>query len=390
MEEGSLPNDHAPRPGGLRKDGTADTVVERGSPERMLCRVPGPHRTYSFVNERLPYHESTQEGDVKTTVELLKLLTLGGADVNLQRNNGEIALHTAAHKGPLQPVWVLLLSNATHNIVDRRMFTPGEVAKRAGNRHCVVLLAQWPTLKLKYLECEFVQEWLKFLRDPDAQLDINLTAEEVILHLRLEELERCAAVSARGGHLLIDEVITGPILSSEQRAWPRVHVPPTDSVSVTSNAFESERRCGDSTSQSYPAAASAIAVASKTSKDETASRMGFDHRRNRTSGVTKKPTKSQLGKEIDVYLAEVRDANTVGASNGVLGESTGSSRLPAKMQLVARINRSLGRRDKSKNPSTTEGKGSSADLLGRRMTTYQRRRAAALEIAQDGGKSLGD
>lgn len=123
---------------------------------------------------------STKGKDVKTTVELLRLLTQSGADVDLQKNNGQVALHTAARRGPLQAVWVLLFSKATHDVVDHRFFTPEGAAARAGKKEIVALLANWPIARLKYLDSEFIQEWMHFLCDPEANLEKHLTASEVL------------------------------------------------------------------------------------------------------------------------------------------------------------------------------------------------------------------
>lgn len=181
-----------------------------------------------------------QGRDVKTTVELLHLLTRGGADVDLKKNNGEVALHTAARQGPLEALWVLLFGKARHDIVDHRSFTPEYAATRAGNGEFVALLANWPIARVKYMDSEFVQEWMHFLCDPDTNLGNNLTASEVMAHIRMEEHEGSTAVRARGGHTLIDEMVTGPVVSSEERANAKMAEFSAETVSLTSTT-ESDR-----------------------------------------------------------------------------------------------------------------------------------------------------
>lgn len=177
---------------------------------------------------------STQKKDVSTTVELLRMLTRGGADVDLAKNNGEVALHTAARRGPLQAVWVLLFSKAVHDVVDHRMFTPESIAARTGNKDIVALLANWPTVRLKYFDSEFVHEWMHFLGDPDANLEQKSTAAEIVGLVRMEAQEENTAVRARGGHTLIDEIVTGPVMSAKDRAQSHFTDSSSDVVSLTS------------------------------------------------------------------------------------------------------------------------------------------------------------
>lgn len=102
----------------------------------------------------------------------------------------------------------------------------------------------------------------------------------------------------------------------------------------------------------------------------------------------KRKTKSKLGKEIDVYLAQARDENTreVFGSGGVTGEATAYSRLVAKAQLEGRKSRWPGPRNNGKSLASVGGAGPAADPFGRPMTTKQRRRIAAIEVAEDGGQ----
>lgn len=310
--------------------------------------------------------------DVKTTVEILKLLTHHGADVDLRRNNGEVALHTAARRGPVQAVWVLLLCKATHDVVDQHMFTPEGAAVRAGNKDFVAILANWPIVRVKYFDSEFVQEWMKFICDPDANLDRNLTAGEILTYMRMEDHEESTAVRARGGHLLIDEIITGPVLSAEDRAKVQIFPLSTDSVSVTSAV-------GSSTDASDGAAYG------EHEQNENVERGGVGEQGNENNtDVRKKKTKSKLGKEIGVFLAQARDENAGVIVDTVGGETSAYSRLVTRAQLEGRKARWPGPRNNGKGP-TAEGKGKPADPFGRSMTTSQRRRIAALEIAEDGG-----
>lgn len=185
---------------------------------------------------------------VKITVELLQLLARAGADVDLQKNNGEVALHTAARRGPLQAVWVLLFSKATHDIRDHRMFTPESAAARAGKKEAVALLANWSIARVKYLDSEFVHEWMHFLRDPDANLGQRLTATEMVGLIRMEAHEENTAVRARGGHTLIDETITGPIVPSKQGAEDPSANSSLDSVDAMSTLESGTRASNRSTS----------------------------------------------------------------------------------------------------------------------------------------------
>ena len=289
-----------------------------------------------------------------------------------------MALHTAARRGPLQAIWVLLLCKAAHDVIDRRYFTPESAARRAGNHDFVTLFSSWPIVRLKYLHSEFVQEWMKFLCDPEANLDVELTADEVLAQVRMEGHEEKTAVRARGGHLLIDEVITGPVMSTEEKTRAKMLAFSADTVSL-SNTLE-----GSTTTSS-----SRGGVPCRGQREE---KKGSIHR-NGDGGsdeneepVPKRKTKSKLGKEIDVYLAQARDENTreVVGSGGVTGEATAYSRLVAKAQLEGRKARWPGPRDNGKSLAAA---GGGADPFGRPMRTSQRRRMAAIEVAEDGGQN---
>lgn len=315
-----------------------------------------------------------QEEDVKTTVQLLRLLTRNGADVDLERNNGEVALHTAARRGPVQAIWVLLLSKATHDVVDHRTFTPEGAAERAGNKDFVALLANWPISRLKYLDSEFVQEWMKFLCDSDANLDTDLTAEEVLTQVRLEGHEESTAVRARGGHLLVDEVITGPVFSAEEKAQAKMLAFSADAVSLTTTL--------ESSAESVNGISWGEQGRDKNNNGNEAEG-SYDEREK---GRKTKKIKSKLGQEIDVFLAQARDENAGALAGGGEGGLTAFSRFVAKAQLEGRKSRWPGPRNNGKDPAAG-GEASSADPFGRPMTTSQRRRIAALEIAEDGGES---
>lgn len=327
---------------------------------------------------------------MKTTVELLRLLTRGGADVDLRRNNGEVALHTAARRGPLQAIWVLLLSKATHDVVDRRTFTPEGAAARAGNADFMALLANWPAARRKYFDSEFVQEWMRFLCDPDANLENDLTASEVMAQVRMEAHEESTAVRARGGHLLVDEVITGPVLSSQEKARAQMVLFSPDAVSLTSTL--------DSSGTSPSCASIPWVEEISNSQADTREGGGGGGRGGRDdrgcidvddSGgkdrQSKKKTKSKLGRELDVFLAQARDETSSTLAGGTGRESTAYCRLVAKAQLDGRKARWPGGRDNGKSSPATGGGPPGADPFGRPMTTSQRRRVAALEIAEDGG-----
>lgn len=288
-------------------------------------------------------------------------------------------------------IWILLLSQATHDIIDHRHFTPESAAIRAGNEDATTLLATWPTAKQKYRNSEFVQEWMKFLCDPDANLDTDLTAKEVLAQVRMEEHEESTAVRARGGHLLIDEVITGPVLCAEERARAKiVRVSAPDLVSV---ATAPENSSSSSNAQSLENGSGGPSPCRTRGNHENGGVDGPTRRggRREAEGVETRQatTKSKLGKEIDVYLAQARDETAGVLSGGAGGEFSAYSRLVTKEKLEGRRKRWPGIRDNGKDPPTGGGgPGCSADPFGRPMTTSQRRLVAALEVVEDGGWSM--
>lgn len=52
--------------------------------------------------------------------------------------------------------------------------------------------------------------------------------------VRMEEHEESTAVRARGGHTVIDEIVTGPVMSAEDRAQARMVEFTPDTISLTS------------------------------------------------------------------------------------------------------------------------------------------------------------
>eukprot|EP00903_Cladosiphon_okamuranus_P008869 g8491.t1 len=347
---------------------------------------------YLMVTKQMKEDFARMGRDIQATVSLLRLLTRAGVDVDAQRNNGEVALHTAARRGPFLAIWILLLSQATHDSIDHRHFTPESAAIRAGNEDATTLLATWPVAKRKYRNSEFVQEWMKFICDPDANLDTDLTAKEVLAQVRMEEHEESTAVRARGGHLLIDEVITGPVLCAEERARAKIlGFSASDSIS-TATATESSGSGGSNDDpQCLPNGSCSPSPWRMWGKHENRgvdrARRGGGKRDTEEGADTRQAkTKSKLGKEIDVYLAQARDETAGVLAGESAGGSTAYSRLVMREQLEGRRKRWPGIRDNGKDPHTSgAGSGSSADPFGRPMTTSQRRRVAALEVAEDGG-----
>lgn len=287
-------------------------------------------------------------------------------------------------------IWILLLSQATHDIIDHRHFTPESAATRAGNEDATTLLATWPVAKQKYRNSEFVQEWMKFICDPDANLDTDLTAKEVLAQVRMEEHEESTAVRARGGHLLIDEVITGPVLCAEERAHAKiVGVSASDLVSVATAPETSS----SSNAQSLENGSCGPGPRRTRGKHDIGGvdgpTRGGGRRDAEVAETRRAKTKSKLGKEIDVYLAQARDETAGVLNGGAAGDVSAYSRLVTKEKLEGRRKRWPGIRDNGKDPPTGgAGPGCSADPFGRPMTTSQRRRVAALEVAEDGGWSM--
>lgn len=349
-----------------------------------------------------------------------------------------------------------------HDVVNHRMFTPESAAARAGNEEIVALLANWPIARLKYFDSEFVHEWMHFLCDPDANLEQNLTAKEVVGLVRMEAHEENTAVRARGGHTLIDEIVTGPIVSAKDRSQALLTEFLADAVSITSTLESSNARTNNTTPRGViggvedevwstlykqpgtvnirfvrfrvamprqskksrcagyshskkengpffsACCRSRVQLATMSSQnidatytnrystlfsDRTKSNKahGGDNGDSDNAGeggnnVSARQTKSRLGGEIDVFLSQARDENG-GALGGAAGggEVTAYSRLLVKANLEGRKNRWPGRRN---NGGKGSGVGTATDPFGRPMTTSQRRRVAALEVAEDGGDFL--
>lgn len=285
-----------------------------------------------------------------------------------RRNNGEVALHIAARKGPLRAIWILLLSKATHDVLDERYFTPEYAASRAGRKESATLLANWPLARQRYLDSEFVQEWMHFLRDPDANLESNLRASEVLARIRIEQHEESTAVRTRGGHTLIDETITGPVLTAEDRERARL--------------------------TEFPARMPDVATASngdgKAQKSESCGlgSVRSNAREDRTRGdgvVSSSRQKNLLGMGIDQFLARARDENSWSCS----GRTTnGMWRCSHKMP-GASVEASEDRRPRPVDDGKTLAVTVEERPTGLRSIAIngrQRRRAAALEVAKDGGE----
>lgn len=113
--------------------------------------------------------------------------------------------------------------------------------------------------------------------------------------------------------------------------------------------------------------------------------------RNNHDRPAAKKTKTKLGKELNVFLAQARDESRVAPAVGDMGgDGKAYSRLVAKANLEDRKSRWPGRRNNGSKALAAGGgdRGTFGDPFGRSMTTSQRRRVAALEIAEDGGDDV--
>lgn len=180
--------------------------------------------------------------------------------------------------------------------------------------------------------------------DPDAKLDIDLMAEDTVSGVRLERRERSVRCN-RDGHLLIHEVITGPISSLEQRSQENDSVSSANPSGIARNAVEGGQKSGDGAPRE---ATTALIAASKTGKGkaEAFRPAMFGVGRNGAFKSSKgMSSKSKLGNENDVYLTEARDVRMDALENGLLETSTPFSWFTVKAKLKIRRACCLGHRD---------------------------------------------
>ncbi|CAM9122055.1 unnamed protein product [Discosporangium mesarthrocarpum] len=345
----------------------------------------GDEKKY-FLWCKSPFHMVTpqdfedfarMEKDVKKTVELLRLIIRHGADVDARRNNGEVALHTAARRGPVQALWVLLLSKATHDIKDHRGLTSQQAAARANQKGHVVMLANWSTTRMEYKHSEFREEWMHFLVDPDTNLGGAITAGEVLAQVNTEQHEQSTAVRSGGGYTFIDEVITGPI---KPPGGADTAGPSLGSASLTSPRRGSEEL---NPTQSHSGAEQQV----QAGMERQATGRPREMPGQPSPENTQPKGKSKLGKELDVYISEARDSNMGQLVGSVDGEASAFARHMALSNLEGRKNRrgNSGSNRVSNKSGNKAGQGQPGDEpLGRLTAMTQRRLMAAREVSEDG------
>ncbi|CAM9442607.1 unnamed protein product [Choristocarpus tenellus] len=329
-----------------------------------------------FLWNKSPYHMTSQQDledfdrmkrNVANTVLLLRLLVKYGADVDARCNNGEVALHTAAQMGPQEALWVLLLSKAIHNIEGHRRLTPELVAVKANKPEFVAILANWSIARVEYTHSEFQEEWMRFLVDPDANLGGNLTASQIVAQLHMEQHEERTAIHAHNGYTLVDEVITGLLKP----------VPERDRVDTTSSLSATESV--KTASQAGPGLLVSPGEESplKKARPEGIGEGDWNMQPN---------TQSKLGQELNVFLARARDIST----GPLLSETVGEVNPVAKIAILEKLEQ---RRIHSKNNGEnlnnkfkeTKRMPKALDPFGQLISTSQRRRFTAREVAEDGG-----
>lgn len=179
---------------------------------------------------------------------------------------------------------------------------------------------------------------------------------------------------ARGGHILIDEIVTGPVLSSKERKQARIAESPADVVSLAPSSALTASGVGTTRTRegSPPLPGKETALEKAQLKDDC-------------SGSPGERPRSKLGKGIDVFLAEARDKSCSAMATRGAGEQAAHVSLMVKTNLETRRNRRPRGRNNAKKSIGSDLRGSDSDPFGRPMTTMQRRLAAAWEIAEDGG-----
>ena len=159
----------------------------------------------------------TQEA--RTCAILRHLLKWNAYPDNLQKTEGNTALHIAARLGPVKAVVILLGFNADHTIRNRNGLTPIEIAMSHNQGDVVKVLRNWSVMKIQSQHEDFSILWKKFIADHEIPMSNEPDAKATIytLHMKdsVNKMNKVAADDYMIDDPLIQRARTESIISDQ-------------------------------------------------------------------------------------------------------------------------------------------------------------------------------
>lgn len=121
------------------------------------------------------------------TYEIILALLSYGAHVDSVNQKGESPLHIACRMGTVQIVTLLLGFRANVLLRDKANKLAAHVAVDNGRREMSKLFTIWEAIRHRFVHMDFLVVWRAFLRDVEALISSNKTAEEILFDLNMEQ-----------------------------------------------------------------------------------------------------------------------------------------------------------------------------------------------------------
>lgn len=153
--------------------------------------------------------EEREEQEAKAHRMLHSILSYGGF-VDSANQRGERALHIACRMGTTQIVLTLLGFRANHTLTTKEGKTAAQVAEENGRHEISKLFAIWEAIRHRFVHMDFLVLWKAFLRDFQAVITSEKSAEAVLLDLNMDlqvaRVNREVQALEKGG-LTIDDTL---------------------------------------------------------------------------------------------------------------------------------------------------------------------------------------
>lgn len=143
------------------------------------------HEAWNFW--RMPNIAAERERQAAVTCDIIHALVSYGADVDVQKGDGDTALHVAARFGHINAVKKLLEFQANHLITNKKRQTPQEVATASNHHEIAQLLSFWSLIRQHYVHVDFNVQWREFLSNYEATISSGRSVEATMFELNMKE-----------------------------------------------------------------------------------------------------------------------------------------------------------------------------------------------------------
>lgn len=147
----------------------------------------------------------TQEA--RTCAILRHLLKWNAYPDNLQKSDGNTALHIAARRGPVKAVVILLGFNADDTIRNRSGLTAIEIAVSHNQGDIVKVLSNWNIMKKQSQHEDFSILWKRFIADHEIPMSNEPDAKTTIYKLHMRDSVNRMTKSGGGDYMIDDPLI---------------------------------------------------------------------------------------------------------------------------------------------------------------------------------------